>query len=112
MFVALGPGDHIAGDLIQTDKTTCDIEEPQQKYRLGTVNNRLLWVNSYSSWHCTSKYMYHRISLKSDKAIRIREFDTLKDHTVLESPLFLLILFSLIFTFAGPRSAIGRAPDS
>ena len=35
-------GDHIAGDHIHTGITTCNIEEPQQKYRLGTVSNRLL----------------------------------------------------------------------
>ena len=34
-------GDHIAGDRIHTDIATCNIEEPQQKYRTGTVNNRL-----------------------------------------------------------------------
>ena len=35
-------GDHIAVDHIHTDITICNIEEPQQKYRLGTVSNRLL----------------------------------------------------------------------
>ena len=30
--------DHIAEDCIHTD-VTCNIEEPQQKYRLGTVSN-------------------------------------------------------------------------
>ena len=34
---------HIAKDHIQTD-ITCNTEEPQQKYRLGTVSNRLLGV--------------------------------------------------------------------
>ena len=34
-------GDHIAEDHIHTD-ITCYIEEPQQKYRLGTVSNELL----------------------------------------------------------------------
>ena len=33
--------DHIAEDNIHTD-ITCNIEEPQQKYRLGTASNRLL----------------------------------------------------------------------
>ena len=33
--------DHIAEDHIHTD-LTCDITEPKQKYRLGTVSNRLL----------------------------------------------------------------------
>ena len=33
--------DHIAGYHIHID-ITCNIEEPQQKYRLGTVSNRLL----------------------------------------------------------------------
>ena len=34
-------GDHIAGDRIHKDITTYKIEEPQQKFRLGTVSNRL-----------------------------------------------------------------------
>ena len=33
---------HIAEDHINTDITTYNIEEQQQKYRLGTVNNRLV----------------------------------------------------------------------
>ena len=33
--------DHIAEDHIHTD-ITCNIEEPQQKNRLGNVSNRLL----------------------------------------------------------------------
>ena len=33
--------DHIAEEHIQTD-IACSIEEPQQKYHLGTVSNRLL----------------------------------------------------------------------
>ena len=37
-------GDHIAGDHIHMDITTCNIEEPlrKQKYRLETASNRLL----------------------------------------------------------------------
>ena len=35
---------HIAEDHIHTD-ITGNIEEPQQKYRLGTVSNRLLGLN-------------------------------------------------------------------
>ena len=38
-------GDHIAKDHIHnvhTDIPTCNIEEPEQKYRLGTVSDRLL----------------------------------------------------------------------
>ena len=35
-------GNHIAEDHILTDIATCNIEEPQQKYRLGTVSNKLL----------------------------------------------------------------------
>ena len=34
-------GDHIAEDHTHRDITTFDIEEPQQKYRLGTGSNRL-----------------------------------------------------------------------
>ena len=37
-------GDQIAEVHTYTDITTCNIEEPQQKYRLGTVSNRLLKV--------------------------------------------------------------------
>ena len=33
--------DHFAEDHIHTD-ITCNIEEPKQEYRLGTVSNRLL----------------------------------------------------------------------
>ena len=33
-------GDHIVKDHIHTYITTCNIEEPQQKYRLGTVRDR------------------------------------------------------------------------
>ena len=36
------PRDHNAEDHIHTDIQTCYIEEPQQKYHLATVNNRLL----------------------------------------------------------------------
>ena len=35
-------GDHIAGDHTHTDITIGNIEELQQKYRPGTVSNRLL----------------------------------------------------------------------
>ena len=35
-------GDSTAEDNIHTDIKTCNIEEPLQKYRLGTVNYRLL----------------------------------------------------------------------
>ena len=35
-------GDHIAQGHIHTDIKTGNIEEPQQKYRVGTVSNRLL----------------------------------------------------------------------
>ena len=34
--------DHIAEDHIHTDITTCINEDPQQKYRLGTVSNTIL----------------------------------------------------------------------
>ena len=36
-------GDHIAEDHVHMNITTCNTEEPQQKYRLGTVGYRLLW---------------------------------------------------------------------
>ena len=35
-------GDHISEDHTHTDITTCNIEEPKQKYLLGTVSYRLL----------------------------------------------------------------------
>ena len=35
-------GSCYSGDHIHEDNTTCNIEEPQQKYRLGTVNNIIL----------------------------------------------------------------------
>ena len=35
-------GDHNAEDHKHTDTIRCNIEEPQQKYCLGTVSNRLL----------------------------------------------------------------------
>ena len=34
--------DHIAGDHIHTDITTCNIEKPEQKYRVEKVRHRLL----------------------------------------------------------------------
>ena len=41
-------GGRISGDNLNTDITTCSIGEPQQKYRLGTVSNKLLGsVNKY-----------------------------------------------------------------
>ena len=36
--------DHIAGDHLHTEITTCNSEEQQQKYRLGIVSNRLTGV--------------------------------------------------------------------
>ena len=32
---------HIAEDYIHINITTCNIEEPKQKYRLGTVQDKL-----------------------------------------------------------------------
>ena len=37
---------HIAEDHIHTD-IICNTEEPQQKFRLGTVSNRLLGVGGW-----------------------------------------------------------------
>ena len=39
-------GDHNAEDHKHTDTIRCNIEEPQQKYCLGTVSNRLLGVST------------------------------------------------------------------
>ena len=41
-------GDQIAEDHIHTDIATCDIEEPQQKYRLGTVSDLQLQLSKLS----------------------------------------------------------------
>ena len=42
-------GDHIAEDHIHMDTTSCNIEESQRKYRLGTDRNKLLGdLNIYS----------------------------------------------------------------
>ena len=35
-------GDYIAEDHVHMDITTCNIKEPQQKYRLGMVSNIIL----------------------------------------------------------------------
>ena len=57
--------DHIAEDYIHTD-IACNIEEPQQKYRLGTVNKRLLeeglhmfyWIQTHALSFCSgSKHL-------------------------------------------------------
>ena len=37
-------GDHIAEGYIHTDLTACNMEEPQQNYRLETVSNRSIKV--------------------------------------------------------------------
>ena len=37
-------GNHTVKDHVHTDIKTCNTEEPQQKYRLGTVGNGLLGV--------------------------------------------------------------------
>ena len=40
-------GDDIPEDHIHTDITTCNIEEPQQKYRLGTVITGIFyWIHT------------------------------------------------------------------
>ena len=36
--------DHIAEDHVHMDITTCNNEEQQQKYHLGTVSNESLWI--------------------------------------------------------------------
>ena len=54
--------DHIAEDHIHTD-TTCNIEKPQQRYRLGTASNRLLgnmfyWIQTLALSFCSgSKHL-------------------------------------------------------
>ena len=53
-MVSCYSGDHIAEDHIHTDITTCNTDELQQKYRLGTVSCRLLdsglkgWILCYT----------------------------------------------------------------
>ena len=54
--------DHIAKDHIHTD-ITCDIEEPQQKYRFGTVSNRFL--------NFTYKYIDDVLSRDSSKILEL-----------------------------------------
>ena len=48
-------GDHIAEDHIHTD-ITCNIEEPQQKYRLGTVSNGLLGGGGLNTFYWTQDW--------------------------------------------------------
>ena len=56
--------DHIAEDHIYTD-VPCNIEEPQQKYRFGSVSNRLLeglnmfyWIQTLALSFCSgSKHL-------------------------------------------------------
>ena len=54
-------GDHIAEGHTHTDITTCNIEEPQKKYRLGTVSNRfqrgverdmIYWIQTLTLCFC------------------------------------------------------------
>ena len=56
--------DHIAGDHIPTD-ITCNIEEPQQKYRLGTVSNRLLrmFSMSYAPYYTVGQFMCAKVNI-------------------------------------------------
>ena len=57
--------DHIAKHYIHTDKTTSNIEEPQQKYRLAKASNRLLgdlnmfyWIQTLALSFCSgSKHL-------------------------------------------------------
>ena len=49
-------GGHIAADRIHTGITICNIEDPQQMYRLGTASNRL-----HNKWEGGSLNMFHRI---------------------------------------------------
>ena len=48
-------GNHTGEDYIHMDITTCNIEEPQQKYHLGTVSNRLLGAGGSSTSFTVSK---------------------------------------------------------
>ena len=56
-------GDHIAEDHIQTDITTCNIEEPQQKYRLGMASNSILKVCKFSQ--SVKSKLYHTENSKT-----------------------------------------------
>ena len=49
-------GDHIAGDHIHTDMITSYTEEPQQKYRLGPVSNRLMSGLNMFYWNKPSPF--------------------------------------------------------
>ena len=44
-------GDSIAEDHTNMYRTTCNKEEPQQKYCLGMVSNKLLGAGGYCSLH-------------------------------------------------------------
>ena len=39
--------DHIAGNHIDTDIITGNIEDPQKKFRLGTISNRILLLDCF-----------------------------------------------------------------
>ena len=68
-------GDHIAGNHIYSDKSTCNIEEPQQKCRHGTVSYRFLgggwgggglsmfnWIQTLALYFCSG--LKHLICMK------------------------------------------------
>ena len=63
-------GDHIAGGPIHTDITTCNIEESQQTYRLGTVLggeregglNMFHWIKTLALCFCNG--FKHMIRMK------------------------------------------------
>ena len=66
-------GNHIAKDHIHTDITTCNTEEPQHKYRLGTISNRLL--------RCGGGLKLHVILLDPNSGPLTRQwFETIGPH--------------------------------
>ena len=69
--------DHIAKDHIHTD-ITCNTEEPQKKYRLGTVSNRLLrglnafyWIQNLALSFCSDSNRLFRmkVSYESERGL-------------------------------------------
>ena len=71
---------------MQKHKTTCNIQEPQQKYRLETVSNTLNKISNWSPYKmqfyeifCNisegEMYMYHT-SLLSNTIVKMKVFQT------------------------------------
>ena len=83
-------GDRIAGYHIHTDITTCNIEEPRQKYRIGPISNRLPgWEGVGVLRHVKTQDFYYTRSSGGSSIL------------VLEDP---LLVASLVFP--GPKTCM------